>query len=153
MNKLQELKQKRQSYIECFKWYSLEQIENENIMQKLQKLNQQIEQMEENIMQIMETNTITKDKINEKNKLSKWLDKLFQNSPSHSLMLINDNNVNGFLVIEKLQQICKLSQQESRNCVMEAHENGKAFVLSDDEKKLNNMKNKLSKFNITTEIE
>lgn len=135
------ISKEKDSLLTCLKYLEYEQIKEQNILGKLEQINS----LEKNM-------TIeTKPQPTKKNKLITFLERIFQKS--NALMLINDDNVNGHLVVEAIQNLLGFDRTIAMQKVMEAHNNGKSYLISDDVKKLEMLKTTFANLGITTEIE
>jgi ATP-dependent Clp protease adapter protein ClpS len=136
----QAIEKEKDSLLTCLKYCTFQQVQEQNILGKLDQINN----LEKNMIQ-------TKPEEKKKNKVVSFLEKLLLKS--NALMLINDDNVNGYLVVEAIQNLLGFDRTNAMQKVMEAHHNGKSYLISDDAKTLQKYKRSFANLGITTEIE
>lgn len=144
---LSELQKEKESLITCYKYYDYNQVKEQNINGKLKQL-----LAEEELLMTIETTETTTTTKNAIEKARGFLEKVFSLSQKIHLYLINDNAVNGYIVIEALKNEVGLSHQEALNVTMDAHYNGESLIVSGKRNKLQEYKDKLLKYYISTEI-
>jgi ATP-dependent Clp protease adapter protein ClpS len=139
-NVAQAIEKEKDSLLTCLKYCTFQQVQEQNILGKLDQINN----LEKNMIQ-------TKPEEKKRNKVISFLEKVFQRS--NALYLHNDDNVNGHIVIEALGNVLGFDRQTAMQKVMEAHYNEKSYLVSDDKKTLEKYKNIFSNIGITTTIE
>ena len=101
------------------------------------------------------------NKLEEKKKVQLFEDELndiltdlgISYSEKYNLILYNDNINNMIHVVVALYEVCKLSNDNCIQVMMEAHIIGRAIVLTDELEKVLDLKNGLDKRGLTISIE